>query len=72
MFEKVLIVRHKRHGRTRIGVNESDKKPGEQQSGKTKMLSEFQFEVGLRCALGHRLSSIRQNCRAVKKSGVIS
>lgn len=75
MFEKVLIVRHKRHGRTRIGVNESDKKPGEQQSGTIKELHQDGHLKNNRLVSGKPyswLSSIRQSCRAVKKSGVIS
>lgn len=76
MFEKVLIVRHKRHGRTRIGVNESDKKPGEQQSGTIKELHQDGHLKNNRLVPGKPyyswLSSIRQDHKVIKEWVVIS
>lgn len=72
MTERVSVHLKIKHDRcTHINAISWSKKSGVQQSGKTKMLSEFQFEVGLRCALGHRLSSIRQDRHNVIKEWVV-
>lgn len=73
MFGEVFAVRLSLR-RIHIGVK-SDREPEKQQSGKTKELHQDGHLKNNRLVSGKPyswLSSIRQNCRAVKKSGVIS
>lgn len=75
MTERVFVHLQIEHDRcTHINVI-SWSKTGEQQSGKTKELHQDGHLKNNRLVSGKPyswLSSIRQNCRAVKKSGVIS
>lgn len=73
MFGEIFVVRLSLR-RIHIGVK-SDREPEKQQSGKIKELHQDGHLKNNRLVSGKPyswLSSIRQNCRAVKKSGVIS